>query len=365
MREQTKNILVGLFVISACCLVASLILFLQPSIGDGKKTLHIRFSNITKLNVGTRVLYAGRPIGEVVEITPLTNAREQPTDPMGRLYFYDLTLKLDSSVQVFSFDQVCVQTAGLLGEKSIAIIPKPAPKGMTPQEITSTPIYADSIDPVENAFHDLSQVACSLDSTLKEVNYWIKDFGNDTGRAIQNFSGTMKQLNVALKQLHEQKTFLNASALVENLKTITQKLSIGEGSVGKLLNEDNVYLKADAILSKTDTLLNDVNHYGLLFHMNKGWQRMRTKRMNTFASATSPSDYTDLFVSELGEINTAMSRLKLITDKIQTENLAIGNWADNKVFIQEFSLLFDRAKALADHLKQFNEQLMDSQKPLR
>ena len=54
MREQTKNMLIGVFILTACFLIVSIIMFLKPTVGDGKKTLYVRFSNINKINVGQR-----------------------------------------------------------------------------------------------------------------------------------------------------------------------------------------------------------------------------------------------------------------------------------------------------------------------
>ena len=143
MIDYMKNMLIGLFVIVACGLVVGIILFLEPSVGDGKQTLVVRFSNINGLSLGTRVMFAGKPVGEVIEIQQIPHARDQPTDELGQVYFYQLILKLDSSVRMYNTDEITVQTSGLLGEKSIAIIPRSPPKGVKPTLITSkTPIYA-------------------------------------------------------------------------------------------------------------------------------------------------------------------------------------------------------------------------------
>ena len=64
--------------------------------GDGKETLVVRFSNINGLSVGTRVMFAGKPVGEVVEIQQIPGARAKPTtDELGQVYFYQLILKIE------------------------------------------------------------------------------------------------------------------------------------------------------------------------------------------------------------------------------------------------------------------------------
>ena len=98
MGEKTKNLAIGIFVLFAIFLVVYIIMFLKPSVGDMKQTLYVRFSNINKINVGTRVMFAGKAVGEVVAIREIYNAREQPTDSLNRVYFYELVLKIDSGI---------------------------------------------------------------------------------------------------------------------------------------------------------------------------------------------------------------------------------------------------------------------------
>src|SRR5271154_2662021 len=102
MGEQTKNMLIGVFVIATCGVIIWLIMFLKPTVGNGKETLYVRFSTINQLNIGTRVLFAGRPVGEVFAIQEIHDARKKPiADALGEIYYYQLVLKVDSSVKVY------------------------------------------------------------------------------------------------------------------------------------------------------------------------------------------------------------------------------------------------------------------------
>jgi len=109
MGEQTKNMLIGVFVIAACGVIIWLIMFLKPTVGDGKQTLYVRFSNVNQINVGTRVLFAGKPVGEVVAIDQIYGARKKPiADVLGEIYYYQLVLKVDSSVRVYDTDEITI-----------------------------------------------------------------------------------------------------------------------------------------------------------------------------------------------------------------------------------------------------------------
>lgn len=352
MNDQHKNMLTGIFVIAACCLVVAVILFLEPEVGDGKKTLKVRFSNISKIYVGTRVVYAGRPVGEVVSITQNPHAREEKTDNLGRLYFYDLTLKVDSTVDVYHSDFIGIQTAGLLGDKSIAIVPRPTPKGQTPLCVNHDILYADALDPLESAFNEMSVVSQQMQNTLNEVNLWMQNFGHDTGRAIQNFGSSMTKIDDALAKLENDKFFEKTASTLNHLESVTKKLANGEGTVGKMLEGDTVFYKLEGLLSKADTLMDDINHYGLLFHSNRGWQRLRSSRMNQIASAKTPKAISKVLENEVNEINTALSRLSTLASNIDNDP------KDKEKFSRVYLELQDKAKALLENLRVLNDNVL-------
>ena len=116
--------------------------------GDNKQRLTVRFAEIESIDIGTRVTYAGKPAGEVIAIRQILNAREKPTDNFGQPYSYELILALDSSVSVYCTDLIEMRTSGLLGEKSIAIIPQPFPPDSKPKSVIGGVIYAQSADPL-------------------------------------------------------------------------------------------------------------------------------------------------------------------------------------------------------------------------
>jgi len=352
MNEQHKNMLTGIFVIAACCLVVAIILFLEPEVGDGKKALHVRFSNISKIYVGTRVVWAGRPVGEVIAINQIPDAREEKTDNLGRLYFYDLTLKLDSSVDIYSHDLICIQTAGLLGDKSIAIIPRPAPKGQAHYIVNDTTLYADALDPIENAFNEMSLVSQQMQNTLNEVNLWMENFGHDTGRALQNFGSSMGKVEEMINKLDHSQFFEKTAECVNNLSVISDKMAKGEGSLGRMLDEDSLYLRLENLLGKADTLMEDVNHYGLLFHTNRGWQRLRTQRMNKLTDSKSPKAIASILAYEINDINTAMTRLQNLASNLEVDSKEKQDFA--KVFLE----LQGRAKNLLDNIRVLTQSLV-------
>ena len=399
MIDYMKNMLIGLFVVVACALVVGIILFLEPSVGDGKETLVVRFSNVNGLSLGTRVMFAGKPVGEVVAIQQIPHAREQPTDELGQVYFYQLILHLDSSVHVYNTDEITVQTSGLLGEKSIAIIPRTPPKGVKPTLITSkTPIYAESVDPLESALNELAQLSDKVEESLDKVIAWIDQNGHELGGAIrafddamteatitltrvnqthlidefklgvQNFAVAMRDIHSAMDDLSSEDAFRNLAVTLQNTQKasgsfnqIMNSISSGEGTLGKLFMDEDTYLRVTAILSKLDTTMNDVNHYGFLFNLNKEWQRTRLKQATILNALKTPQNFRDYFNKEVDLINTSMSRLSMLVERAENtpNNQQIF---DTNAFQRDFAELMRRSQALYDNLKLYNEQLQSAER---
>ena len=74
----------------------------------------------------------------------------------------------------------------------------------------------------------------------------------------------------------EKGTFDNASIAMKNFKNascsvdqIAKDIASGKGTLGRLIKGDDLYFHVNAILGKIDILMNDINHYGILFHLSK------------------------------------------------------------------------------------------------
>lgn len=341
MTDQLKNIFIGLFVVAAVTIVVALILFLKPTVGDGKKSLHVRFANIAGINQGTRVTFAGKPVGEVLTIQEIENAREASVDRLGKVYFYELTLKVDSSVRIYNSDEVAIRTTGLMGEKSIAILPKVAAHGAKIQEITEEIIYANSVDPLENTFNQLAKVAGRIDKTVEHLDEWFGRNQEHLTEAITSFDTSMK----------------NANQVLVDLQKVTKDLSKEDSTIGRLLNSDDLYLRVSSLFGKVETLMNDLNHYGLLFQYDKKWQRSRTKRANLLKSLESPRDFRQFFETEVDTITTSLGRLTELLGRAE-EDSEREKIVQSEMFRQQLAALLRQAQSLTDSIRLYNEGLM-------
>lgn len=303
MGEKFKLFWLGIFVLVGIVITSWLLLFLKPTAGDGKLLLTARFSNIDKVSIGTRVTFAGKPVGEVKEIREITNSRNGSSDEYGNLFIYELILRVDSSVQVFTYDEINFATSGLLGEKSIAIIPKSAPFGAPPpQEVTHDVLYARSIDKLEATLHQVADVAKGLENTMEGINQFLTVNADDFSSALKAFSNAAQEANTFLASANKTDfvgkttkaiesattTFSKANVLFEDaikkdllgsFHGITSQLNSGEGTLGRLLYNEGFYIQLTDVMCRLNRLVEDINNFGLLFQYDRGWQRLHRERM--------------------------------------------------------------------------------------
>ena len=381
MSDKFKNVLIGLFVLMGIAIIVGIVLFLQPSVGDGKKTLNVRFSNISGINTGTRVTLAGKPMGEVYKIAKVADAREHKTDEYGKIYFYQLELKVDSSVEVYENDVIAIQTTGLMGEKSIGITPKASKKGV--RLITDEIIYAKSVDSFENTAQQIALLSDKAETTFDNFNHWfdknsknftiavsaISNLLNDVDeqkvvsslhQSINSFNKSINYINHGLKLAEENNSFEKLNMLVDNLATTTQSLNDIKGTIGKIINSDDLYLKVSAILSKANTLFNDVNQYGVLFQYAKGWQRQRTKRANILESISSSKNFRSYFETEIADITASLGRINTLVEKAQNTSASQREQIiTSESFKKNYSYLLRQIESLLSLVKLYNEDLLD------
>ena len=400
MTDKMKNILIGLFVAAAVTIMVAMVLFLEPRIGDGKKTLNVRFANISGIVIGTRVTFAGKPVGEVVAIQEVKDARMEPSDETGRVYFYQLILRIDSSVDVYNTDEIAIRTTGLMGEKSIAILPKIAPKGKTPSLITDQIVYANSVDALENTFNQVAKVANRMEGAVDHFDQWFLANSEKISHSISSLDTVLGQgsalfstaqqvqlipnLSESSQLLNENLRFLRTSLdddqllhkfasladnldkaaeafnvdgvmTLRNLNQMTRDLASGTGTLGRLITGEDFYLRLSSMMSKAETLMNDVNHYGLLFQYDKHWQRSRTKKANFLKALDSPREFRDYFEGEVDMMTTSLGRLTELLERAEGEREKI---VQNEDFKRQFSTLMRTVQSLSNSIKLYNEGLI-------
>ena len=362
MPDQAKNMLIGIFVTAACAIIIFVMMFLHPSVGDEGKLLHVRFANVDKISLGTRVTFAGKPVGEVIAIAELPDADLERKLINDFVYIYELTLRVDSGVNVFNTDEISSRTSGLLGEKSVAIIPRAAKTGEELRIVNNEIIYATEAASVEDTlkeFKDLSdKLEAALDgiidalATLHDNKFW------------ENLSATSENMKEITSALNNKDQWVESLANIHKISNDTAKVAAlierGEGTIGKIVMNDELYLRLTSLFSKGEVVMNDINHYGILFHTDKGWQRLRARRMNLLQKLSTPMEFRNYFNDEIDNVTTSLERVSSVLEQLEGQSFwGCYDLLQNREFTKVYSELLRRVGSLEEELRMYNQQVVN------
>ena len=260
-----KNILIGIFVIIAMAVVIFILLFLHPSVGDNVNILHVRFTDMDKVNIGTRVTYAGLPVGEVVSIAEIPDARTDRIAHNGDVYVYELTLRVDSSVNVYNTDSIVVRTSGLLGERNIEINPLPLKKGQKLVLINNEIIYAETTTSVEDTLKKFSILSDKLEEVLDSIGGAVKDFRET--KILDHISLFSQNLADISQSINEDNKLKQT---IDNIKTLTERAHNTWDTIDRsVLDLNHLTQRAHLSWTTVDETLFNFREFG--DNLNRNW----------------------------------------------------------------------------------------------
>lgn len=254
------------------------------------KTYYTEYSNVQGLNTASVVTINGVDVGKVIAI----NFNKSP-EKRGQL-IVEFSVENDFEFSVNSIAKI--YSASLMGGKSLAIIPsyegemaKPGAvlKGEIESDIFSS--VADKLNPlqakVENVIVSADSLMVGLTDVLdvksrENIKQSIERL-NATLLNLQQFSGSLDTL-VRTNELKLNNTLSNAElmtgnlvkfsdtlvnanlgetvknldAAILNLNTILASMAAGEGTVGKLMTDDQMYINLTNASKELEELLREV-----------------------------------------------------------------------------------------------------------
>lgn len=385
MPAPVKTILIGIFVIIAAGIVVSMLLYIHPTVGDNAKTLRMRFTDVDKIDIGTRVTYSGHPVGEVISIRELPEARTERESYKGNVYVYEVEAKVDSGVNVFNTDEISARTSGLLGEKNIEITPLPAQSGQPLYQVENQVIYAVPSGTVESTLKKFSELTKKIEETLDSVQSVIdlikkEEIVQGIGKITRNLVDITHALNrpekwsqtldnittlserankswttvdSTLDQLHA--AAINAKDFTHSANQIIEQTKRGQGTLGHLFVGNDLYLQVKSILHKGENLMNDINRFGLLFQTNKRWQRLEAERRRLVQNLSDPNQFSEYFDKEMDQISNSLFDVSMIINESQGNDPSSLRY--NPDFINRFTQLMRNVEGMEETIKLYNEQL--------
>lgn len=239
MRDSVESKL-GLFFAFA---IIALLIILEFAGGYGflKRGYHLHalFKNVQELKAGDLVKISGVEVGRVEGIT-LTNG------------FADVRMDVRKNLDIPVDSKATLKFTGLMAQNYVSI-----------NFGASTTVAADDAYLQTEEPPDLSVIMQKLDNVATGVENLTKSF---SGEKIDNLLGPLTDF------VKNNQT--NLSASIANIKTVTSRIANGQGTVGKLINEDTLYVSAlntvsnfentstniQALSDEAHTFITNVNH---------------------------------------------------------------------------------------------------------
>lgn len=385
-QGHIKTMIIGGFTVFGIAILVWGIFFFKPSVGDNKNKVTVKFANIEGVDVGTRVTYAGKPVGEVTEITYIPRNGSRKLDTFGNPYAYEVTMKFDSSIHIYSSDLIEIRTLGLLGEKSIAIIPQDVKPGEEPQPINDGVVYANSEDPLTTTLKTVQVVSEQITTTMKDVSNILQQNQGLINQSMQSLSNTLEDVSEIVFEVREldvignfNEAILNVCNLTDNanqmmnqaremqllekmddtlgnVSQITSNIASGKGTLGKLINDPTLYLKALSMIDRVNQLIYDLNHFGLLFHRNRAWKELQQQRLNQIEELKSPDAFTQAFEQEMAQIEDSLKRVSEMVDQAEMGQEEV---LDSKAFKKYFFDLLQQVNQLQNLIDLYNQKLAE------
>jgi len=198
---SAQKIKIGVFTFLGLLVLVLAIFFIgnRKNLFSSTFTLHGTFKNVNGLQIGNNVRFAGINVGVVQAINIVSDSSAR----------VDITLTSDVRKFIEKDAKLSIGSDGLMGDKLVVI----APGGITSRQEVNNGDQLAAIDPV-----DVDKIIAKLTKVID-----------------------------------------NAATLTGGLSDIVAKVNNGQGSIGKLLNNDRMANDLDATVKQAQTTMKNVH----------------------------------------------------------------------------------------------------------
>ncbi len=252
---------VGLIVLVAAVILVTLLFLMTSSSGLGilskKLTVTTYFENSAGLKTGGAVTLEGVTIGSVKSV----NVSQ---DPARKLTPVRVVMKIDSKYDygLKKDSKAALNTNGVLGDTLVDI---------NSQTAVGPPLEdGDELHTLETP--SLTDVVKASQGTIEQLNVILAKM-NTIVDNLQSGKGSVGKL------INDPELYDKANATVDELHTLEVNLNNGRGSVGKLMTDDTLYNRLNTAALKIDqigdALQSDKGAAGMLINDPKFAQQIR------------------------------------------------------------------------------------------
>lgn len=265
--KLTPQMKVGLFVLIVLIVLAyATVRISQTSLSPGGTySVYLQIESATGITKKTPVEIAGIQVGYVSDINLIDNNQAR------------LTLEINKSVKLSRNVEARIKAVGLLGDTYIELyqpgkIDEVLPRKATIQSVVTYGDFSSVTNELASVARDVKAITATMkglmageDSSfarsLKNIeaitdalkNVSTKNEGN-LNAIISNLRAISENLNMVVAR-----NISHVDAALENVEVITEKVRSGEGTIGRLINDDETVEKLNESIDNLNELLGGAN----------------------------------------------------------------------------------------------------------
>jgi phospholipid/cholesterol/gamma-HCH transport system substrate-binding protein len=308
-QKQLKwsQLKVGITVLAASITLAVLIFLMSGTGGWLTPKIEVRsyFDNASGLRVGAPVRLDGVDIGNVtaIQVVSASDKKLTPVEVMMKVSTkYHENLHKDSLT--------ALSTAGVLGETYIDIDSSQA-SGPMAQNGDILPIRDHP---------DINDVVRASQGTLQNLDALLKRMDRIIA-FVESGQGSVGKL------IYDPQLYNRLSSTVNEFQGLVNQVSEGNGTIGKLISDDELYKKVNGTVDKLNTMIDELN-------AGKGTAGKLLK---------DPSLYNNA--------NATIANAKQLTDDINAGKGALGKLTKDEQFAAKLQNTMDKVSAITDRLE--------------
>tara|TARA_R110002020_G_scaffold293535_2_gene509011 strand:- start:118492 stop:119442 length:951 start_codon:yes stop_codon:yes gene_type:complete len=287
--KVSREVKTGLLAVVAIALLIFGYSFLKgQNLLDNDRTFYAVYDNVEGLAPSSNVTINGFEVGKITDIDFLDNT--------GRLL---VTFNVKDDFQFSSSSIAQIYGGGLIGGKSLAILPVYEKGNMAKSGDTLTgqidegifELVNDRLTPlqkkVEAVIRDTDSVLTAVNDVLdkdtrenlrvaianisatsvafknasQSLNGLLSENSNKLNRTFTNLdeiTTNFNKISDTLSQVEFKRVVDNLDKVVADFESISSKLDRGEGTAGKLINDDQMYVNLERATKQMEELLQDI-----------------------------------------------------------------------------------------------------------
>jgi len=240
-QQQVKwsQLRVGVTVLVATVTLFVLIFFMSGTVSPFSRKVRLRsyFENAAGLVKGAPVRLAGVDIGNVDAIHIIA-AKDRKSTPVEVV----MKISAEQAANIPNNARATLATQGVLGATFVDIDSSHA----------SGPHLKDNDELLTTETPALQDVLKASQGTIEKLNV-ILGRVDDIVYAVQNGKGSVGKI------INDPELYNRANAMVAQLQKLTNEVAAGKGSIGKLVYSDELYDKFNDTVTKLNKIVDDVN----------------------------------------------------------------------------------------------------------